>query len=332
MTDDTASRIAVSPAGKPGRAWLELRGSILIFRRESWVTSASVYIPLEWVAVSERSRLDWRRLWRAIIAFMSAFLFALPLSLYVRVLRPYEDWDLPIAAILAFFLCLTAGIGCWQLWKFPRHRNVCLFTVVNQGYGMDIAFWYEPGEDPALDALIASVRAGREKAQSETAYPMRMNHMWYRPKPYRIALLKGAGISLCLAMIIMLLESLRSLGYPLTYSRWLLVFAAAPALFYLLAEAARRGPLSRRPLAYRMAHRAYLRGDLGMAQECLAELLREQPGFAEGRLLMVQACAEDCAFESALEHCAKLAEDHPLLASRLQATVWSLRRIHDRMQ
>jgi len=47
---------------------------------------------------------------------------------------------------------------------------------------------------------------------------------------------------------------------------------------------------------------------------------------------MVQACAEDYAFDNAFAHCAKLAEEHPMLASRLETAIWGLKRMHERMQ
>ena len=68
------------------------------------------------------------------------------------------------------------------------------------------------------------------------------------------------------------------------------------------------------------------------ARAHLETLLREQPGYAEARLLMVQACAEDYAFDNAFAHCAKLAEEHPMLASRLETAIWGLKRMHERMQ
>lgn len=332
MFEAHAERIPVDPAGRPGRAWLELKGSILIYRRESWVTSASVFIPVEWITVSERRQYDWRHLWRGIIALMTAVLFALPLVLLIRMMRPYQPGDILIGAVLAGFLALTAGIGLWQLSLFPRRKLVTVLSVSGQPFDTEMAFWRTLGTSPALDDLIETMRTGRARIEDEFAYPVRMNHMWHRPKPFRIAVLKGLAISLCLGMALLLSETLRAVGYPLAYSRWLLVFIAAPPLFYVFAEGIRRGPLNRRPLAYRIALRAYLRGDLALAQECLDTLLREQPLHSEARLLMVQTCAEGYEFDRALEHCARLAADHPLLASRLQATIWSLRRIHDRMQ
>lgn len=332
MFEAHAERIPVDPAGRPGRAWLELKGSILIYRRESWVTSASVFIPVEWISVSERWQYDWRHLWRGIIALMTAVLFALPLALFVRMMRPYQPGDFLIGAGLAGFLGLAAATGLWQLSRFPRRKLVTVLSVSGQPFGMEMAFWRTTGTDAALDNVIETMHTGRARIEDELAYPVRMNHMWHRPKPYRIALLKGLAISLCLGMALLLMETLRAVGYPFGYSRWLLALVAAPPLFYVLAENIRRGPLNRRPLAYRIALRAYLRGDLALARECLDTLLREQPLHSEARLLMVQTCAEGYEFDRALEHCERLAVEHPLLASRLQATIWSLRRIHDRMQ
>lgn len=332
MFEEHTQRIAVRPVGKPGRAWVELKGSILIYRRESWATSASVFMPLEWVSVSESLRYDWKRLWRGTIALLCAVLFALPLSLLVFHMSPHEPMDLWIGLGLAVFLAIAAAISFWQFWLLPRREGVTVLRVERQPFGLDMAFWRRPGEQPVLDALVDAIRSGRRHVDTELAHPIRMNHLWHRPKPYRIAFVKGVAVSICLSMAFLFLETVRALGYGPDFPRWLYATIFAPPPFYLLLEGLRRGPLSRRPYAYRAALRAYLKGDLMTARAHLEMLLREQPGYAEARLLMVQACAEDYAFDNAFAHCAKLAEEHPMLASRLETAIWGLKRMHERMQ
>lgn len=332
MFEEHAQRIAVTPVGKPGRAWLELKGSILIYRRESWVTSASVFMPLEWVTVAECRRYDWKRLWRGTIALMCAVLFALPLYLLVFHMRPHEPIDLWIGLGLAVLFCVAAMIGAWQFWLLPRRERVTVLRVERQPFGLDMAFWRRPAEHPALDALVEAIRSGKKHVDAELAHPIRMNHLWHRPKPYRIAIVKGATVGICLGMALLVLDTVRVLGYGPEIPWWLHITVIAPLLFYLFLEGLRRGPLSRKPFAYRAALRAYLKGHLLSARAYLENLLREQPDYAEARLLMVQACAEDYAFDNAFAHCARLAEEHPMLASRLEAAIWGLKRIHERMQ
>lgn len=332
MFEESENRIAVEPVGKPGQAWLELRGSILIFRRESWVTSASLFIPVEWINVSFDRKLDLRRLWHGLLGVMAAVLFALPLGLLLFRMQPNEPVDLWIGVALGVFL-LTALFGAlWYLLRFPKREPVTILRVEGHPIGTEIAFWHRPGEQAHLDQLVESVNLCRRRVAEEMPFPVRMNHMWHRPRPYRIAVIKGLAVSFFLYMALLVFEAARIAGIGPEFTRWLYLLLLAPPLVQVIAEAMRQAPLFGQPVAYRAGLRAYLKGDLDLAREYLDALLRDQPRHAQGRILMVQACAEAYAFDQATQHCDELAEENPLLASRLQASLWGLKRIYERME
>ena len=67
----------------PGRAWLELKGTILVYEKRTWVSSSSTFIPIEWVRVAHGARRDMRRLWYGLLGMLAALLFLLPLALVV---------------------------------------------------------------------------------------------------------------------------------------------------------------------------------------------------------------------------------------------------------
>ena len=324
-------RQGVTPVGKPGRAWLELRGSILIYRRESWVTSASLFMPIEWVSVSTYHRRDYRQLWNGIIGLMAAALFTLPLSLLLFFMGPYEPGDLWIATGLGALLCIAAGSGIWSLLRFLPRRPVTVLKVANAAYPLEIAFWRHPGERPGLDALVARLEHQPGQADERMPYPVRMNHLWRRPRPFRIALVRGLTIAFALYVALLVMELLRLAGLDLALPGVLYALLAVPPLAHLAHAALRRDGIRREPASFREALRAYQRGELGEAQALLASLLEQDPGHALGRLLMVQACAEAAEFDAAMAHCEALAREEPLLATRLQASLWGLKRLHDRM-
>ena len=330
MQQDT-ERIAVSPVGKPGRAWLELRGSILIYRRESWVTSASLFIPVEWVSVSEKRRRDLRRLWHGILGLMAAVLFTLPLTLLVYRMRPHEPVDLWIGLGLGLLLAVALVSGLWSLARFPRREPVTVLRIANDAYPLDIAFWRHPGASPALDGLVAALREQTRVPADRMPFPVRMNHLWRRPRPFRIALVRGLAISFVLYVALLFLESLRLAGVGPEFSRALYLLLLLPPPVHLLGAIARRGARLKEPAAFRAALRAYQRGDLSAPLRRLEELLEAHPAHSPGRILMVQACAEACRFDEGMSHCALLAHEHPELATRLQASLWGLKRMHERM-
>lgn len=323
--------IRVVPAGKPGRAWLDLRGTILIYRRESWVTSASLFIPMEWVRVSTLHRRDYRRLWNGIIGLMAAALFTLPLLLLIFYMPPYEPGDFWIGAGLCTLWLISAGSGCWSLARFIPREPVTVLEIRNAACPMDIAFWRRPGENPPLDALIARLNEQPGENAEPMPYPVRLNHLWRRPRPYRIALVQGLTIAFALYATLLVLEILRLAGVDLALPRLLYALLALPPLAYLLTAALRQDGLRREPASLREALRAYRRGELDEARARLESLLEENPHHTKGRLLLVQACAEAAEFDAAMAHCEMLAREDPMLATRLQASLWGLRRLHDRM-
>lgn len=324
-------RISVSPVGKPGRAWLELRGSILIYRRESWVTSASLFIPVEWVSVDIQRRRDLRRLWHGLLGLMAATLFTLPLTLLVFHMRPHEPGDLWIGIGLAGLLAVALTSGVWCLARFPRREPVTVLRIANDAYPLDIAFWRRPGASPALDALLAALQTQRAKPDERMPFPVRMSHLWRRPRPYRIALVRGLAISFILYVALLLMEFLRLAGVGPEFPRALYALLLLPPPVHLLHVLARRGARLKEPAAFRAALHAYQRGDLAATQQHLDVLLDTHPGHGPGRVLMVQACAEACRFDEGMSHCAVLARENPELATRLQASLWGLKRMHERM-
>jgi hypothetical protein len=318
--------------GKPGSAWLELNGSILVYHRNSWLMSSSLFVPVEWTLIQQSRQLDIRSLWRGILGLMVAFLLSLPILVILHVLPPLTAWDVAMGIALAGLLVLSLGIGIVSLGQFIRPRGMTAIRVHAQGGGRpEIAFWHTPGKVPELDVLIEKISSMRSRIDEILPYPVRINHLWRRQRPYRIAFVKGCTISFFLYLAFLVLEIIRFAGGIGDYPRAVFLLILAPPLYYLGLELFRAWRGSGEPKAYRDAVRAYGQGNLPEAEAQLDVLLKDQPFHNAGLLLMVQVCAEQYVFDKAFTHCAQLSIDQPVLAGRLQASIWEVKRMHDRM-
>jgi hypothetical protein len=328
----TGKRVPVEPVGKPGKAWLELNGTILVYHRDSWIMSSSLYIPVEWTVIQQSRQLDIRSLWRGILGVMVAFLFALPILVILRMLPPLSPWDVALGLGLAALMLLSLGIGLVSLARFIRPRGMTAVRVHVEGSRPEIAFWHAPGKAPELDALIEKIQSLRSRIDEILPYPVRINHLWRRQRPYRIAFVKGCTISFFLYLAFLVLEVIRVSGGIGDYPRSVYLLILAPPIYYLGIELIRAWRGSGEPKAYRDAVRAYGQGQLAEAEAQLDALLKDQPFHNAGLLLMVQVCAEQYVFDKAFNHCAQLSIDQPVLAGRLQASIWEVKRMYDRME
>ncbi|MFA6243261.1 MAG: hypothetical protein WC655_20150, partial [Candidatus Hydrogenedentales bacterium] len=66
MNDTSPLKATIRPVGSLGEATLEIRGTVLVYHQSGWAGSATVFIPIEWVSISETMRRDSRRLVRAV--------------------------------------------------------------------------------------------------------------------------------------------------------------------------------------------------------------------------------------------------------------------------
>lgn len=339
MTRDGTTKIPIERVNAPGEAWLELRGSILVYHKRTWVASSSMFIPVERVGVSHGRQYDLRRLWLGILGVLVAILLAMPLSLILFRMPHPEPADLAIAVLLAILLAVAVVPGLWSLFRFFFQRPTTTLSIDILPYASTIRFWRGPRRDPALDALLERLAVERERMQSAGLDPVRMSHsaglggvMWRRPLALRVALIKGLVISFLFYLGFLGLEILRFAGHGPEFSRWYYAVLAVPPLFHLGSVTLRKGATQlREPKAFRHALRCHARGDLAAAARRLDALFEAYPDHALGRLLMVRVCTEQGAFDDALRHCEALVRDHPATAMRMQNTIWSVRRMHERM-
>lgn len=322
-------KIPVERVGLPGRAWLELKGTILLFHTQSWLGTTSIFIPLEWVTIAEGARRDRRRLWLALLSIMCAVLFALPAWLLLQ-LRPLHAPLAQLLTVLLLAVLLCAGLGLAALVAAFFPRPYVSLRVSSELRNFDIRIWSST-RHANLEELLNRLRETHAAREELIKFPIRMHHIWRRPRPYRIAIARGFTISAFLVAPLMLWDfaahrELLPLFSPLVYGLLL-----APPLFHGALVALRQA-MWKEPASYRHAISAYLQERFKDAERHLRDTLQENNEHDGARLLLVQLLSEERRFDEAEQECGRLAQNHPLLASRLQASLWGLRRLQARME
>ena len=328
----SAPRIPIERVGAPGEAWIELRGSVLLFHKRSWVAASSSFIPIEWVRVSHGRRRDLRRLWLGLLGVMVAVLTSLPLSLILFYMRERHAADWLLAVPLAAMFLVALGVGLYALALFLRLRDVTVIDVARDPRWLRIAFWRTPRRDPALDGLVARIEQECGRGTEAALAPVHMHHMWYRPQPFRVALIKGMVVSFFAYLALLFLEAMHWWGYGPRVAGGYYALLLVPPLFYLGVLLVRRVLRRRLPEHYRAAVKAHAREDLDAAAQHLGALLEAQPDHDAARLLMIQVATERYDFDDAFHHCGRLAQTSPFLAMRLESTIWGIHRLYHRMQ
>jgi len=219
MQINGSDKIPIERVDGPGKAWLELKGTILLYHKQTWVGSSTTFIPVEWVQVSEGMRQDIQRLWRGLIALLVAVLFALPLCLLIFQMQPHLAYDVFIGIGLGVFMLFSAGIGLFLLITFiiPR-RTVCL-NIESTPYRLKIHFWRPARQDQVIQGILTGIEEARARIEAADLPPTRVNHLFRHPMPYRIAFVKGMAVSFCLFVLMLAMEILRFSGYPMHFSR-----------------------------------------------------------------------------------------------------------------
>ena len=331
-----SERVAIERVGAPGRAWLELRGSVLIYEKQTWVAAATTYIPIEWIAVENGVHRDLRFLWRGILALLVAVLFALPLSLFVSQraanmlagMVPAKPLAFTLVALL-FVALMTAAIF---LNRYARPRPIFRLIPHDNPLIPSIVFWRHGEQDAALEALIGRLKALRQRAPNEAPQPVRMNHSWRKTHPWRLALLNGFGLGFVMLTVLLPVEIFHQAGFFPSFSHWSYLALAVPMLVSCLAILPRQIGLWRQPKPFRDAVHAQRNGDLSAARACLEDLLKNDPKHAAGRFLLIRLLAEQGDVTAALKMCAPLDDEFPFEINRLRGNLLELQRIFARME
>jgi hypothetical protein len=315
-------RAQIRPVVGPRRAWLELKGTVLIYHRRGWVGSQSVFIPVEWVSITERQRLDSKYLLVGLPALALALVLQAPL-LRAASTTSWGESHWP-ALIAGGALALWAFAVVFVVLAFLRRRPTTLIAVDSEPARLRIEFWHRPTDDPNLDSLVGSLKSLRERIHDMMPYPVQSGHTWYRLRPFRATLFKGLFISIILCVPIAVLGWLTRTPYV----EFLLLL---PPVFYMSIYGMNYIRMLSAPRLFREALRCYNRGETAPAREKIERALAEHPDYMDANLLGIYVSVELQDFERAFGLCRKVSAINPEVGEEIAKELWSLRRMHDRM-
>jgi len=319
MTEPNTIIVPIRPVSGPRQASLELRGTVLVYHQRGWAGSASVFIPIEWITVSSRSRFNTNFLIGILLASM---LFVSLLSALVFEITLGSTLSAAGVAVPAL-LCLAAAFYC--LYRFLQRGRTTVLSFESDPRKLRIEFWHVPTRDASLDRLLDRLIALSARIEEVAPYPIQTSHTWYRLRPLRAVMAKGLLFSVILYVPVSLLA-----GY-LEMPALVLFLLLPPAVYgaqYTLMMLRSLGS----PKSFRAAVKSYNRGEVGQADSLLSDTLALYPNHPESLMLSVYVNVEQRQFDRAFDQCRKLAavdQDH---ADDLVKEVWAIKRMYDRME
>ncbi|HOL19191.1 MAG TPA: tetratricopeptide repeat protein [Candidatus Hydrogenedens sp.] len=329
--ESSSCSINLSRVNYPGQIRLELKGSILIIHKETWVSKYSLYVPVEVVHIEESRNRNYRKLWEGVIGLMVAFLLFLPLSLWFIYKPLFKNsdllWMLPLIGL--FIFSFIVGLrGIISFFKFNPVMNIIL---THKAQAMRFSFWLKPEVKVAVENLIMQIQKIKETLQKNNYVPLRICPMWYHSKPYRRAFLVGSAISFilfCIISILYVFQVADDYNYNIW---WLYIILPFPPIVSILSEFIRRNFPFTLPAEFKRARRAVENGNYSMAIFELQQLLKKQPHLNFVRFFLIQVLTEHGEFDTALKQCEEFYSQAPSLATELQTTIWWLRCVQERM-
>ncbi len=324
--------VNLTRVNQPGKVCLELKGSILVIHKESWVSKYSLYVPVEVVDIEKEKYRNYRKLWEGILGLMLAFLLCLPLSLwfiYKPLFYLYDLlWILPLVGLFLF----TLIIGFLGFARFSKLNPAISLIFHHRSRLMKMSFWIKPEIQTTLEKLLVKITELKKLLETEGYIPLKICPMWFHSKPYRKSLLMGTAVSFVLFCIITVFLVLQVAGEYEEKIWWTYLILPLPPLVSVIREYIRRKLLWGIPKRLKKARNAFEKENYSSAITELQQLLKEQPDLGVARFLLVQLLAEKGEYDRALKHCEEFYFQEPSLATELKTTIWWLRCVQERME
>lgn len=323
MNEAMPLKATIRPVGSLSEATLEIRGTVLVYHQSGWAGSATVFVPVEWVSISEIMRRDSRRLFRAIFFFL---IVAVLLGVMDTALHVLPSDVLPwvmtaLGAPAAFF----AFVGAFWLATWGRRLPATLLWVNSEPAPQHIEFWGNDKQNADIERVMERLKELSSRIRDFTSFPLQTSHTWYRLRPLRAILIKGVMISVLLYAPVALLSEY-------IHQPMLMLFLLAPPGAYLSRYLFEEARSLAEPKAFRAAVRSYNRGEAARASALLRTVIAEHPRHIEALMLSAYADMELNDFPRAFELCRALAAADSELADEFVKEVWALKRMHDRMR
>ncbi len=324
------SFISFSQVNIPGNFSLQLKGSILLVKKETWVSSIMYYVPVEILEITKFESRDLRRLWEGIIGLMVAFLFFLPLSLWKQYHSLFVKSDLfwVVPLFLMFWLSLIVGIRGILL--FLPNRPAVRFSIMYGLRNEKFSFWVKPDTRQKLDELISQIHKVQNYLSKSNEVPLRICPAWYRSKPYRKAIIMSLAVSFvlfCLITVFVIVQTL--LGGVGKF--WLLYLVLPlPPIFSVIKEYIERNGFTYAEI--KKFRSAYESERLEELADDLQNFIKTNPDLYPARFFYIQVLTELGNFEQALKQCEMLYEFDPSVANKTKMVILEFKKIRERME
>ncbi len=324
-----SSLINFKRVNMPGNYSFQLKGSILLVKKETWVSSISYYVPVEILEISKFKKRDLRRLWEGILGLMIAFLIFLPLSLW----KPYNSlfvradliWFIPLTVLFAISLI----IGIRGIILFLPSRPAVKFSIIHGVRSEMFSFWVKPGTRQKIEELIEQILRIKNFLNKSNEVPLRICPAWYRSRPYRKAIVVGMAISFVLFCLITLFIVVQTLLGGVGKFWLLFLILPFPPIFSVLSEFIGRNGFTSSDI--RKFRSAYENERLEELAGDLQNFLKNNPDLYPARFFYIQVLTELGDFEQALKQCELLHELDPSVANKIKMVILEFKKVKDRM-
>ncbi|MCX8064412.1 MAG: hypothetical protein N3G21_04490 [Candidatus Hydrogenedentes bacterium] len=326
-------RINFKRVNLPGNFYFQLKGSILLIKKDTWISRILYYVPVEILEITKFERRDIRRLWEGILGLMVAFLIFLPLSLW----RPYRSlfvkddliWIIPLS--LLFGLSLIVGIRGILL--FLPNRPAIRFSFTHGIRTEKFSFWVKPNLKQQLEDLISQISTIKKYLATSDATPLKICPAWYRSKPYRKTLVIGLAVSFILFCVITVLIIIRTLLGSVEKFWLLYILLPFPPLFSILGEYIERNGLIK-PIfpEIKRFRTAYENERLRELAEDLQSFIKANPDVYPARFFYIQVLTELGEFDQALKQCELLYEIDPSTVNKTKMVILEFKKVRERME
>ncbi|MFP4500536.1 MAG: tetratricopeptide repeat protein [Candidatus Hydrogenedentota bacterium] len=228
-----------------------------------------------------------------------------------------------------------AARAVWGIWRaMQSHPTLCI-AFKDDDEGGQLEFWYRPGTNPRLDALVGQLKKlSRSPAEGFERVGAAVSYTRRHVRPVR-ALVTGAAAMTCMlilltTLVLILWEAWA--GRDIAVQPALLSLFVLPWLFVLAMYLLDQVRVHFEPAPYRTGLRHYYREEFDKAERRFLDTLREAPQHVPSLYFLAQLTAQRFDFDRAFHFCRDLGRVAPEEAEELQEEIWTLKRIKGRME
>ncbi|MBI1318243.1 MAG: hypothetical protein GC168_04720 [Candidatus Hydrogenedens sp.] len=332
-------QVPVQLVNSRDRAAVEVNGRVVVLHFRSWTQSAQVFVPVECMSVGRGQRRRFAYVGYAVLGPLLGFIAALLIASMVEAYCEAAEFapaEVERYAWTAFAgVMLPAALLClYGIVNYIRTFRTVYIDIDYEDGVERVEFWYKPGRDAALDAVVLRLEELHALGAEAERFPLKMGYTWNHQRPLRsvVAWAFAWMLPIYALMRVALWVAEWMAGAELHPPVWLIPAAfAAPWVWGFGLMALEQVRLLREPESFRRGLKRYNRADFGEAEADFEVTLTDDPHHLPSLYLLIDICLQRFDFTHALELCARLGDEDPELAESIQESIWALRRLSERM-